>query len=113
MDSTHCSFDPRCGLGIGCAVLCRLLLRSVARRLGQGLALLAQVCHCDSLRSVSKGSYGKKKNGLTQVCLFVTLDWVVICGVEVVEHDTWVRDLDVGLREHISIASGMSILGLS
>lgn len=35
--------------------------------------------------------------------MLITLNWVVICAVEVVEHDTRVRDLDVGLREHVSI----------
>jgi hypothetical protein len=115
MTATHCSFDPRYALGTVYGALCRLLLGFVARRSGQGLALPEQGYHFDLLRKVTKSSSEKGNNGLTQVCLLVTFDWVVICAIEVVEHDTRMRDLDIGLCGHVSITfehedPGMSLL---
>jgi hypothetical protein len=40
---------------------------------------------------------------LTQVCIYVAGDWLVPRTIEVVEDDTWVRDLDVSLDVCVSM----------
>jgi hypothetical protein len=67
------------------------------------MPLLLAVCY------VTRESGVKSQKCLTEICLLVAFNWVVPCAVEVIEDDTRMGDLDVSLREHVSMFDRRSV----
>jgi hypothetical protein len=46
----------------------------------------------------------------TEISVFITRDWVVVCAVKVIEDNAWMCDLDVSLDSNVSTPGSSQIV---